>query len=157
MNRIKIVSLLAAALLLCGCGESQATPSTVAPSEPTDTPEAVQTIEFSGESYSAEYQKCYSVDGIDGCFYVTIKVENNSDAEQVYMLDDVYVDDSHCTTGTGLPVTALGGKKVTGAFIVFTGAPLEEVEKIEFRLVVLDNSTFSEIERSEVITVEPNK
>lgn len=156
MNKIKIFSLLAAALLLCGCGETQVTP-TIAPSEPTNTQETVQTIEFSGESYSAEYQKCYSVDGISGCFYVTIKVENNSDAEQVYMLDDVYVDDSHCTTGTGLPVTALGGKKVTGAFIVFTETPLEEVEKIEFRLVVLDNSTFSEIERSEVITVEPNK
>lgn len=157
MNKIKLFSLLAAALLLCGCGEAQVASSTVAPSEPTDTPETVQTIEFSGESYSAEYQKCYSVDGISGCFYVTIKAENNSDAEQVYMLDDVYVDDSHCTTGTGLPVTALGGKKVTGAFIVFSETPLEEIEKIEFRLVVRDNSTFSEIERSDVITVEPNR
>lgn len=115
-----------------------------------------KTLTFSGDGFEAEYKGCSSSDLVDGCFYVSLSVNNTGDVEQMYVLDDVYVENSHCSTGTGLPVTALPGKGVTGSFIVSCETPLEDVEKVEFRLSVLNSETLDQLTESEVITVYPN-
>lgn len=112
-----------------------------------------QTISFSGNTYSAEYSKCWAAEGINGCFYVYIKISNTGTEEYTYLLDDVYVNDTHCQTGTGVPVTALQGKNVNGSFIVFCETPLSEVSKLEFKLSVFNADTFDQIETSDTITV----
>lgn len=53
-------------------------------------------------------------------------------------------------------MTALSGKSVTGSFIVFCETPLEDVEKVEFRLSVLNSETLNQLTESDVITVYPN-
>ena len=112
-----------------------------------------QTISFAGNTYSAEYSKCWAAEGINGCFYVDIKISNTGTEEYTYLIDDVYVNDTHCQTGTGVPVTALRGKNVNGSFIVFCETPLSEVSKLEFRLSVFSAETFDRIETSDTITV----
>ena len=115
-----------------------------------------QKITFSGKQYSAEYNGCSDPGAVQGAFYVNLKIKNTGDSEQFYMLEDVYVDETHCSTGTGLPVTALSGKNANGAFIVFCKTPLKDVKKVEFKLHVKDNQSMKTIEKSEVITVYPN-
>lgn len=112
-----------------------------------------QTISFAGNTYSAAYSKCWDAEGINGCFYVDIKISNTGTEEYTYLIDDVYVNDTHCQTGTGVPVTALQGKNVNGSFIVFCETPLSEVSKLEFRLSVFSADTFDQIETSDTITV----
>lgn len=113
-----------------------------------------QTISFFGNNYSAEYSKCWIAEGVTGCFYVDIKINNTGTEEYTYMLDDVYVNNTHCQSGTGVPVTALQGKPVNGSFIVFCETPLPEVSKLEFRLSVFTADTFDQIETSDTITVD---
>lgn len=113
-----------------------------------------QTISFFGNNYSAEYSKCWIAEGVTGCFYVDIKINNTGTEEYTYMLDDVYVNNTHCQSGTGVPVTALQGKTVNGSFIVFCETPLPEVSKLEFRLSVFTADTFDQIETSDTITVD---
>lgn len=145
---------------LCSCTSdasdttdiSGETPDNSAASEPSES----DLITFSGDVFSAEYAGCVSYDSIAGCFYLNLKISNTVDFECVYSLSDVYVDSTHCQSGTGVPVTTESGKNVNGAFIVFCETPLEDVETVEFKLTVRDNSNYSEIETSETITIHPN-
>ena len=111
------------------------------------------TVAFSGENFTAEYIKSYEQSGISGCFYVTVDISNTNDKECTYLLEDVYVDNSHCTSGSGLPVTALPGKSVKGVFIVFCDTKLSNVSQIEFCLSVMDSGTMAQIEKSQSISV----
>lgn len=113
-------------------------------------------ITFSGRTYAAEYLECWNAAEVNGCFYIKVKISNTEDKECTYLLDDVYVDDTHCQSGSGFPITALPSKNVNASFIVFCETPLDEVSKVEFKLKVMDSSDFSEIETSDMITVTPN-
>ena len=113
-------------------------------------------VVFSGKNYSAEYVKCFTADSVEGVFYIDLKISNTGDDEQIYTLEDIYVDDTHCNTGTGLPVTAADGKKVTGSFIVFCETSLENVINVDFKLNIRDKESMETIETSDVITIQPN-
>lgn len=147
MKRIAFV--VALVLLLSACGSS---------SEPSESVEAnaapeKPTIEFSGESYTAKYRECLTPVGVTGCIGLILEIENKGDVEEVYNLAKVYVDDTACNTGSGVPIVAASGKKANGAFLVFTETPLEEINKIEFVLEIRDNASFNLIESSDTITV----
>lgn len=113
-------------------------------------------ITFSGENYAAEYLKCWNASGVNGCFYIDVKITNTGDKECAYLLDDVYVDDTHCQSGSGLPITALPSKNVKASFVVFCETPLSEISKVEFKLNVLNSENYNTIETSDLIFVTPN-
>lgn len=115
-----------------------------------------ESVVFSGKNYSAEYTKCFTADGVEGVFYINLKISNTGNTEQIYILEDVYVDDTHCNTGTGVPVTAAAEKNVNGSFIVFCETPLENVKNVEFKLNIRDKESMETIEESDVITIQPN-
>lgn len=121
-----------------------------------DSKGGTDAIAFSGENYTAEYLKCWDASGLSGCFYVDIKISNIGDKECTYLLDDVYVDDTHCQSGSGLPITAFPSKNVKASFVVFCETPLSEISKVEFKLNVLDSETFNTLETSEIIFASPN-
>ena len=113
-------------------------------------------ITFSGENYTAEYLKCWEASGLTGCFYIDVKISNIGDKECTYLLDDVYVDETHCQSGSGLPITALPSKNVKASFIVFCETPLNEISKVEFKLNVMNSETLNTLETSDMIPVTPN-
>ena len=113
-------------------------------------------IIFSGKTANVIYKRCFETDSVQGCFYVELQIENIGNAEAVYMLSDVYVDDMKCNTGTGVPVEIMPGKYGTGAFIVFTDKKLSEVKEIEFKISILDSSSFNVIEQSNAILITAN-
>lgn len=116
-----------------------------------------ETVVFTGNAAAVTYIECSEQKAVSGCFYVNLLVENTSEnTEEWIYLDDVYVDDVKCNTGTGIPVTVAPGKKVNGPFIVFTDAALSDVKSIEFKVVIADNDTMKEVEKSDTITISPN-
>ncbi len=121
-----------------------------------DLKKGTDAITFSGENYTAEYLKCWDASGLSGCFYVDIKINNTGDKECTYLLDDVYVDDTHCQSGSGLPITALPSKNVKASFVVFCETPLNKISKVKFKLTVFDSETLDTLETSEMISVFPN-
>lgn len=125
--------------------------------QPKDSGGQVDTQEkivFEGKNATATYKGCFEATGVTGCFYINLMVKNTGDVEQVYLLTDVYVDDVACYTGTGLPVVADVGKKADGSFIVFCKSALADIEKVEFKVSVMDNNTYKEIESSNLIEVK---
>lgn len=161
MKRLFLLMLFVIAVFSAGCGESSISSPTVSTERPASQSASKEDennpiLNFAGENFSAEYKDCYEVPGVSGCFYISLQITNIGDSENVYSLNDVYVDDLHCNTGTGLPVTAAAGKKANGAFIVFYDAPLANVENVEFKLSIRDSKTYSVIEESETVTIFPN-
>lgn len=124
--------------------------------ETQDLKEEADAITFSGENYTAEYLKCWESSGLTGCFYIDVKINNIGDKECIYLLEDVYVDDTHCQSGSGLPITALPGKNVKASFVVFCETPLTEISKVEFKLNVMNSEILNILETSGVISVTPN-
>ncbi len=113
-------------------------------------------IVLSMENAKVTYKGCTTAEGISGCFYISLAIENTGDTEAMYTLSDVYVDDTACNVGTGVPVVAAPGKKANGSFIIFTDKNLSDVQKIEFEFNILDNETLHTIESSDTVTVAPN-
>lgn len=111
-------------------------------------------ISFHGDNYSAMYKGCWDSDFVDGCIYLKLEIDNRGASEQLYMLDDVYIDGVHCNTGSGLPVTAAAGKSVVGDFIIFTDASIDSIRTVDFKLNVLDNESLDTIETSENVIVK---
>ena len=124
--------------------------------ETQDLKEEADAITFSGENYTAEYLKCWEASGLSGCFYIDVKISNIGGEECTYLLDDVYVDNTHCQSGSGLPITALPGKNVKASFVVFCETTLTEISKVEFKLKVMNSETLNILETSGVISVNPN-
>lgn len=152
---IIVISLCAVfAILLKSCSggyPSQETNHSTSGESPTD-----ELLTIANSSFTAQVEKCFASDFVNGAFYIKMHIENTSDTECVYMLDDVYVDDTHCYCASGMPITAMAGKKVTGSFIISCETSLSDVEKIEFSLVAYDNNNFSAIEKSEPVAIYPN-
>lgn len=124
--------------------------------ETQDLKDETDAIAFSGENYTAEYLKCWEASGLTGCFYIDVKINNIGDKECIYLLDDVYADDTHCQSGSGLPITALPSKNVRASFVVFCETPLSEISNVEFKLNVLDSENYNTLETSNAVSVMPN-
>ena len=94
---------------------------------------------------------------------VGLVIENTSEVDITVLPLDSSVNDVMKTAASGIPLTVLSGKKgVTGFFFANlegTGVnsvnDIDQVEKIEFYLSVVNNDTFNEIFRSELITLTP--
>lgn len=157
---IAIVTIVLCVAVACSSANSPATPPATLPASElqnnTSSPTEDEDVVLSMENAQVTYKGCTTADGISGCFYISLAIKNTGDAEALYTLSDVYVDDTTCDTGTGLPVVAAPGKKANGSFIIFTDRNLSDVQKIEFKFNIADNETLHSIEVSDTITVAPN-
>lgn len=112
-----------------------------------------QNIVFQGSNANITYMGLSEASGISGCFYLSLQIENTGSSECAYNLADVYVNDSSCNTGSGVPVVAQSGKSTTGVFIVFTDLKVDDISSVEFYVEIRDNETFSLLETSNIISI----
>lgn len=151
MRYFKVLLFVILVLGLTSCDPAET------PGEEPAQQKQEETVIFAGESATVTYTGCTAQQAVSGCFYVNLQIENISEnIEEWIYLDDVYVDDFKCNTGTGIPVTVAPGKKVNGAFIIFLEEPLSDVESIEFKVVIADNKTMKTVEESTSISISPN-
>ena len=149
MKRLSCLSLsMVVALSLISCGGS-ATETHETSSDIVSN----QSVVFQGSNANITYMGLSETPGISGCLYISLEIENDSNYECVYNLSDVYVNDSACNTGSGVPVVAQSGKFATGSFIVFTNLKVGDVSTVEFRVEIRDNKTLSLLETSDSISV----
>lgn len=104
--------------------------------------------------FSAKFGKVMSAPGIDGCFYVVLEIENKSDIDEAFLLEDVYIDDTAANfSGSGLMQSALVGKKLNGTFCIFYPEKIENAEKLEFKIVCMDKNSLNRLEVTDTITI----
>ena len=136
---------VAMALSLASCGSTESGASEDISTE--------QDVVFQGSNASITYIGLSEAPGIAGCLYLSLEIENTGSADCVYNLADVYVNDSSCNTGSGVPIVAQAGKSATGAFIIFTDLTVDDVSSVDFQVEIRDNDTFSLLETSDTISV----
>ncbi len=123
--------------------------------------ESQELIIADDDSVTATFEKIYDATslGIEDVFYVDINVKNKSDKEIFVVLDKASVNDEMLPmVSSGFPLIVKADKSGRNAFI-FSFIPLsidrvEEVEKIEFDLVIFDNETLDEMDRISSIELD---
>lgn len=163
---IVIVFVFFAVILILALNDSDKEPvsetasgdkSTEAPAK--ETPKAEEPI-WETDGITVYYKGAEDKEYVPGeyAMYASFRIENNTDRKITVYLDDASFDDIMIPmVMSGLPVEALPGKKVNGAFIVtYYSVSLENMDDIEtfnFSIEIMDADTYSTIAKSSPITV----
>lgn len=116
---------------------------------------AEPTAIYTGDGLTIYYGDTYSVDGVSGCVYLSLNIENTGNSACTYVLSNVYIDDVSCDTGSGVPISADSGKTASGAFILFTDKAVEDMSEIEFTVEARNSETFDVLYTSDTMTISP--
>lgn len=108
-------------------------------------------IVFSGKEVTVTYISLTDNVAVSGCVFLNLQIENIGEKEEWISLEDVYINNTACTTGTGAPVVVAPGKNANGAFILFYDGAIEDIKTLEYKVVISDNDTLSKLETSGAI------
>lgn len=151
---IVLIAIIVFFALVLGSGDSDS-----APTGNNNTTEATveNKIVYEDSSMKIEYKTIEKRFDIEGCLYLTLKINNTTDKLVIVALEDVSVNGNSMQTGTGLPIKIHPGESSSQPFIIFqSGTDIDEaedVETIKFRVVFFDEN-YNEYKSSERITVE---
>lgn len=151
---IIVLAVVACMCVLIRPSNSNARPASTAGAESTSSTLDAGKVIFSGSSASVTYMEAFDDPSVSGCYYIKLQIENTGDADEFIYLEDVYTDDLACTSGSGVPVKVLPGKKANGSFIVFYDGDLDNASTVEFKVVIADDETMDRIETSEQIKIQ---
>ncbi len=152
---IIIIALIASFLFFSSGSDTPETPN----ENDTTTSETVneKTITYEDSNMKVEYKKIEKQSGIEGCLYLSLKIDNITDQTVTVMLKDVSINGNSMQTGTGMPITIHPDESSSQPFIIFqSGTDIDEAEDVEiikFRVVFYDEN-YNEYKVSERITVE---
>lgn len=94
---------------------------------------------------------------LKGTFFLDVMAENKSDKEITVALQDVYINGTMVTVGSGVPLTLLPGKsKAQSFFGKYEGTGISsanEIKKVGFKIGVLDKA-FDTIETTKSIEID---
>lgn len=138
----------------CACDSTQE--QTSAPTE-TEQAQNPAVILFDNDILSATFIGTQDASSI-GVFYVTLKIENKTDADIVVTLEDADVDgETIPLITTGVPLVVRPGNSGQTGFIFsmvnLSISSMSEAEEATFRVVARNNDTFETVYKSDLVTV----
>lgn len=152
---IFIIALIASFLFFSSGSDTSESPD----ENDTTTSETVneKPITYEDGNMKVQYKTIEKQAGIEGCLYLSLKIDNITDQTVTVMLKDVSINGNSMQTGTGLPIVINPDESSSQPFIIFqSGTDIddaEDVENIKFRVVFYDEN-YNEYKVSERITVE---
>ena len=156
---ITICTIILVVVSMCSCTFSNVTdPSSgVSADNNHTTASNDNSLVLVDDKIKVTYMGCMDASSM-GVFYVTLKVENNTDADIVINLEDADVDgETIPLIATGVPLVVRPGNSGQTGFIFpmanLSISSMSEAEKATFRIVARDNTTFDTIYESELLTV----
>jgi hypothetical protein len=103
----------------------------------------------------------FEMDGIPNNCYLRLNVENKSDKTVMVSLKDSYVNDTVQMMGTGVPIVLAPGKNSQQPFFFGYGnlgiTSKDEIEKIEFKVWLIDDDTNDTVVETESLVVDFTK
>ena len=146
--------ILVAFFIIMGSGDSDSIPTN---NDTTTESTTENRITYEDSNMKVEYRKIEKLYNIEGCLYLTLKVDNNTDKLVTVALKDVSINGNSMQTGTGMPIEIHPGESSSQPFIIFQGGTdidePEDVENLKFRVVFFDEH-YNEYKSSDRITVE---
>lgn len=155
MKRL-IIYIVCICLCASFCACDSTLDQTSAPTETGQTQSPAVTL-FDNDILSATFISAQDASSI-GVFYVTLKIENKTDADIVITLEDADVDgETIPLITTGVPLVVRPGNSGQTGFIFsmvnLSISSMSEAEEATFRVVARDNDTFETVYKSDLITV----
>lgn len=151
-----IAIIIVVALLLFSSGDDLSEDPNL--NETTTSEEVSENrITYEDSSMKVDYKKIENQYGIEGCLYLSLKIDNITDQTVTVALKDVSINGNAVQTGTGMPITINPDESSSQPFILFLNgtdiSEAEDVENIKFKVVFYDEN-YNEYKVSERITVE---
>lgn len=116
---------------------------------------------YEDDNVKVTFINLYEEPSLPGNAFLQLKVENKSDKTVMVSLKDSYVNDTAQMMGTGVPIILASGKNSQQPFFFgYTNLGItnkDEIEKIEFRVWLMDNDTNGTVVETEALVVEFNK
>ncbi len=120
----------------------------------SNTTETANTIIAENDYFTAEYIEASSISGVDGMFMISLKIKNTSNQSEIFLLEDVYIDDTKANfSGSGVPQTVLPDKNLNGVFSIAYPEKIENAKIIEFKIVCMDES-YNKLITTRTITIK---
>lgn len=123
----------------------------------TESTSEKQPVTYKDDYMKVEYNSIEKYDGIEGCFYLSLKVKNKTDKTVTVALKDVSINGNAMQTGTGVPIVINSDESSSQPFIIFQSGTdidsIDDIENIKFRVVFYDES-YNEYKVSERISVD---
>lgn len=146
--------ILVAFFIVMGSGDSDSTPTN---NDNTTESSTENHITYEDSNMKVEYRKIEKLYDIEGCLYLTLKIDNTTNKLATVALKEVSINGNSMQTGTGMPIEINPGESSSQPFIIFqSGTDIDEaedVENIKFKVVFYDEN-YNEYAVSERITVE---
>lgn len=127
----------------------------------TDVSNKEGILKYEDDLMKVYYLDACEVDGVEGVFYLTIKVDylGSEDSKVMVSLSDVYVNDEVVNLPmSGTPLYIIGGRSGTNAFIISYSTlsidKLSEVKNIKFKVELSDADTMKTIATSKEIELK---
>lgn len=131
--------------------------STTGNTTTTESTSEKQPVTYKDDNMKIEYSDIEKYDGIEGCFYLSLKVKNKTDETVTVALKDVSINGNSMQTGTGVPIVINSDESSSQPFVIFQSGTdidsVDDIENIKFRVVFYDES-YNEYKVSERISVD---
>jgi hypothetical protein len=157
---IMVLVLSISMLSACDTPPPTENPGGEKPSE-EDSPSSTEQVLFDDENVKVTFMEIFEMDGIPNNCYLRLNVENKSDKTVMVSLKDSYVNDTAQMMGTGVPIVLAPGKNSQQAFFFGYGnlgiTSKDEIEKIEFKVWLIDDDTNDTVVETESLVVDFTK
>lgn len=146
MKKIVLIIMLAFSLCLTACGGTETQPVAESSTEKT----AIETVLIDNDSVKVSFIEIFEEASIKDTCYLKLLVENKTSQKVTVYLKDAYVNDTSVQMLSGVPMDIEAGKKSQNPFI-FTGYEKDDVESVEFKVWVVDES-MNTIDETDTVT-----
>ena len=159
---IVVIALVMAMLTLVGCDNSSTTEkSTETSSQGESQSGANEQVLVDNDVVKVTFIEIYEEPSLPGNCFLRVKVENKSDKTVRVSLKDSYVNDTAQMMGTGIPIVLAPSKNSQQAFVFgYTNLGIsskDDIQKIEFKVWLIDDDTNDTVIETESLVVEFNK
>lgn len=158
--RVIIGLILVLSMLVLSACASTDIPSdnpNVNPNE-DNSPSDIEQVLFENDKVKVTFIEIFEMPELVGNCYLRLKVENKSDRTVMVSLKDSYVNDTVQMMGTGVPIILAPGKNSQQAFFFGYGnlgiTSKDEIEKIEFKVWLMDNTNYDTVVETDSLVVE---
>lgn len=164
MKKFLAILLVLGLFVLSGCGSTDPLgdgSTDDKPNEGGSQNETTEQVLVDNENVKVTFIEIFEVPELVGTCYLRLKVENKSDKTVRVSLKDSYVNDTAQMMGSGVPMILAPGKNSQAPFFFGYGNlginSKDEIEKIEFKVWLMDDDNFDTVEETDSLVIDFNK
>ena len=127
----------------------------------TSAPETQELVLVNNDIVKVTFVEIFELPELANTCYLRLRIENKSDKTVMVSIKDSYVNDTTQMIGSGVPMTLAPGKSSQTPFFFGYGNlginSKDEIDKIEFKVWLIDNENYDTVFETDLLLVDFNK